>query len=77
MIMKKFLEKNRGKLLFLMWLIMFVFMIIMASSCSKRTTMCKTYSELKTEYQEKQERKKRLNKATYIVALMLFIGYTN
>ena len=75
--MKKFLEKNRGKILFFMWLGLFLLMIIMASSCSKRATMCKTYSELKIEHEEKHERKRRLNKATYIVALMLFIGYTN
>ena len=75
--MKKFLEKNRGKILFFMWLGLFLLMIILASSCSKRATMCKTYSELNLEHEEKQERKRRLNKATYIVALMLFIGYTN
>ena len=75
--MKNFLEKNRGKILLIMWLALIIWIMILSTSCSKRSTMCKTYSELKTEYHEKQERKRRINKATYIVALMLFIGYTN
>lgn len=73
----KHLEKHKGKILLLLWIAFIVFAIMMLSSCSKRATMCKTYSELKTEHEQKLERKRRLNKATYIVALMFFIGYTN
>lgn len=56
--------------------IKFILLFILAiffTGCSKKTTMCKTYSELRYDQQER-ERSTRIIKATFIVVLVFFTG---